>query len=120
MIRSKRRFMTVLQQSKESEIAIRGRVDAIDWAEVEESLGARGYAVTAPLLTTEECTELVSLYSKENQFRSHIVMERYRFGIGDYKYFDNPLPPVVRGLRTAAYPHLATVANRWAGALGER
>jgi hypothetical protein len=46
-------------------------------------------------------------------------MERYRFGIGDYKYFDNPLPQLVRGLRTAAYPHLATVANRWAESRGE-
>jgi uncharacterized protein len=112
--------MTVPEPSKESENAIRGRVQAMDWAEVEESLGARGYAVTAALLTAEECTELVSLYSEEEQFRAHIIMERYRFGIGDYKYFDNPLPPVVRGLRTAAYPHLATVANRWAEALGDR
>src|ERR1700675_1861868 len=120
MIRSKRRFMTVLQQSKESEIAIRGRVDGMDWAEVEESLGARGYAVTAPLLTAEECSELVSLYSEEKRFRSHIIMERYRFGVGDYKYFDHPLPQVVASVRTAAYPHLATVANRWAEAFGER
>src|ERR1700722_300420 len=112
--------MTGLEQSKESEMAIGRRVDALDWAEAEGSLGTRGYAVTAPVLTAEECTALVSHYSEEEQFRSHIIMERHRFGIGDYKYFDNPLPPVVRGLRTAAYPHLAIVANRWAEALGER
>jgi hypothetical protein len=112
--------MTVLEQSKESEMAIHRRVDAMDWSEVEESLGERGHAVTAPLLTAEECAELVSLYREEKKFRSHIIMERYRFGIGDYKYFDNPLPRLVRGLRTAAYPHLATVANRWAEERGER
>jgi len=112
--------MTVLEQSKEGEMPVRGRIDAMDWAEAEESLGARGYAVTAPLLTPEECAELVALYSEEKRFRSHIIMERYRFGIGDYKYFDNPLPHVVAGLRSAAYPHLATVANRWAEAHGER
>jgi hypothetical protein len=112
--------MAVLEQSKASEMAIRRRVDAMDWAEVEELLGARGYAVTAPLLTEEQCSELVSLYGEVKRFRSHIIMQRYRFGIGDYKYFDNPLPPVVQGLRTAAYPHLATVANHWAKALGER
>jgi uncharacterized protein len=112
--------MNVLEQSKEIEMAIRGSVDAMDWTKVEASLDARGFAVTAPLLTAEACTELVSLYSEEKQFRSHIIMERYRFGIGDYKYFGHPLPQVVRGLRTAIYPHLATVANRWAEACGER
>jgi hypothetical protein len=47
-------------------------------------------------------------------------MERYRFGIGDYKYFDNPLPQTVASLRTLAYPHLAAIANRWAEELGDR
>jgi hypothetical protein len=112
-------FMTILQQSSQ-ELAAEQRVDGLDWAAAEESLCARGYAVTAALLTAEECAELVALYSDEKRFRSHIVMERYRFGIGDYKYFENPLPPVVQRLRTAAYPHLATIANRWADALAER
>jgi len=92
----------------------------LDWAAAETSLSARGYAVTAPLLTAEECAELVAMYSDEKRFRSHIVMERYRFGSGDYKYFENPLPRVVASLRTTAYPHLANVANHWAEALGER
>jgi hypothetical protein len=46
-------------------------------------------------------------------------MERYRFGIGDYKYFTHPLPESVAELRNSAYPHLAEVANRWAEALSE-
>jgi hypothetical protein len=99
--------------------AIEVRVDGLDWAAAEESLSARGYAVTAPLLAAEECAELVALYKDEKRFRSHIVMERYRFGVGDYKYFENPLPRLVASLRTAAYPYLAKVANRWAGAFGE-
>jgi uncharacterized protein len=112
--------MTALYSASESTNAIEERVDALDWEAAEESLRARGYAVTDEILTTEECTELVTMYSDEKRFRSHIVMERYRFGIGDYKYFENPLPQVVASLRTATYPHLAKVANRWAEALGER
>jgi uncharacterized protein len=112
--------MTVLQQSKEDEIAVKEKVDALDWLSAEDSLSARGYAVTAPLLTAEECADLISLYNDQKRFRSHIIMERYRFGVGDYKYFENPLPPVVLNLRTAAYPHLATIANRWTEALSQR
>src|SRR5579863_4431780 len=74
------------------------RMDATDWRAAEESLYARGYAVTAPLLTAEECAQLVALYNDEKRFRSHIIMERYRFGVGDYKYFENPLPPTVASL----------------------
>jgi uncharacterized protein len=111
--------MKILQQSKEHVIAAKETVDALDWVALEDSLSSRGYAVTASLLTTEECADLVALYNDEKRFRSHIIMERYRFGVGDYKYFDNPLPQVVASLRTTAYPHLAAIANRWAEALGE-
>jgi uncharacterized protein len=112
--------MKILQQSREHVIAAEERVDALDWVALEDSLSARGYAVTESLLTAEECSQLIALYNGEKRFRSHIIMERYRFGVGDYKYFGNPLPQVVASLRTAAYPHLATIANRWAEALGER
>jgi uncharacterized protein len=112
--------MNNLQQSRANTFAVQERVDALDWKAAEDSLSDRGYTVTAPLLTVEECAELISLYDDEKRFRSHIIMERYRFGVGDYKYFENPLPQVITGLRTAAYPYLAKIANHWAMALGER
>jgi hypothetical protein len=98
---------------------IQKRIDALDWNEAEESLSARGYAVTDPILTPEECASIVSLYHDSTHFRSQVIMERHRFGVGDYKYFANPLPEIVAILRTSAYPHLAKVANEWARAFGE-
>jgi hypothetical protein len=95
------------------------RIDAINWNEAEESLSARGYTVTSPVLTPEECAEITALYQDDSRFRSHVIMERHRFGVGDYKYFANPLPALVANLRTSAYPHLAKVANAWATAFGE-
>jgi len=95
------------------------QMNRLDWAALEESLWARGYAVTPLLLTPEQCSGLIELYGDTKRFRSHIVMERYRFGVGDYKYFDYPLPELVAGLRASAYPHLAGIANRWSGAFGE-
>jgi hypothetical protein len=105
---------------KKSEIpSITQRIDTLDWKGAAESLSERGYAVTAPMLSPAECAAMVALYGDEGNFRSQVVMERYRFGIGDYKYFANPLPEIVAELRTSAYPHLAKVANHWAETLGE-
>lgn len=95
------------------------RIDALDWSGAQKSLWARGYAVMAPILTPAECASIVALFSDESRFRSHIIMERHRFGVGDYKYFAHPLPEIVTELRTSAYPHLAKVANEWAEAFGD-
>lgn len=102
-----------------SQADISSRIESVDWTAAEESLWAHGYAVTQTLLAPEECGALTELYTDEKRFRSHIVMERYRFGVGDYKYFDHPLPEIVSELRTCAYPHLAKIANGWAETLGE-
>jgi uncharacterized protein len=96
------------------------RIDALDWKSASDSLSQRGYAVIAPVLSPEECASLAALYGDARRFRRQIIMERYRFGLGDYKYFGNPLPEIVSSLRTSAYPHLAKVANQWAEALGEK
>jgi hypothetical protein len=107
-------------QKTSDALSIADRIDVLDWKAAADSLSQRGYAVTAQILSAEECASLVTMYGEETRFRSRIVMERYRFGIGDYKYFDNPLPEIVASLRTAAYPHLASVANEWAENLGEK
>ena len=100
-------------------LSIAQRVDALNWNAVEQSLSECGYAITTSVLSPEECNSLVALYGHASRFRRHVTMERYRFGIGDYKYFANPLPEIVADLRTSAYPHLAEVANHWAEALSK-
>src|SRR6266403_1094253 len=95
------------------------KIDGVDWKKAELSLSERGYAATDPILTIAECKSLAGLFNDASHFRSHVVMERFRFGIGDYKYFANPLPEIITELRTRTYPHLAEVANRWAEMLGE-
>jgi len=86
--------------------------------DIAASLDERGHAKTPRLLTPAECEALVALYPLERAFRSRIDMARYRFGVGEYKYFGEPLPPLVAALRRAAYPRLAPIANRWMEALG--
>src|SRR6476659_7545720 len=96
---------------------LRSRIENLDWPALEQSLWDRGYAKTPPLLTPEECNKLIALYSKDEKFRSRTDMARYRFGVGEYKYFADPLPPLVQQLREQMYPMLAPIANRWMDAL---
>ena len=95
------------------------RLTALDWSAIEQSLWQHGYAKTPPVLTPDECAELVAMYGDEARFRSTVDMARYRFGVGEYKYFAAPLPEPVAALRTALYARLAPVANRWTTALGQ-
>lgn len=77
-----------------------------------------GCAPLGQLLTIEECHEIAALYEKPELFRSTIDMARYRFGSGQYRYFDRPFPePVVR-LRASLYPMLLPVAREWWTRLG--
>ena len=40
-------------------------------------------------------------------------MQRYRFGMGAYKYFNYPLPVIVQTLRENMYGPLSNMANEW-------
>ena len=89
------------------------RVDAVDWRRIGTDLDQAGSAVIEQLLTPAECTQLASLYRDEGLFRSRVVMARHGFGRGEYKYFAYPLPALVAQLRSAVYPRLVPIANRW-------
>ena len=95
-----------------------GRASALAWSRVAEDLDAHGCAVIERLLSPDECRSMAELYPEDDRFRSRVVMARHGFGRGEYKYFAHPLPELVAGLRTALYPHLAGIANRWNEAMG--
>ena len=94
------------------------RVKSIDWERVSKNLDVQGNAMIEQLITPAECDALSQLYPNDDLFRSRVVMGRHGFGRGEYKYFAYPLPELVAGLRTALYPRLAPIANRWNTALG--
>jgi len=94
------------------------RFDGFDWLGIARDLDQQGNAVVEQLLSPEECRAIAGLYSNDNVFRSHVVMERHGFGRGEYKYFRYPLPHLLSELRTTVYPHLVPVAKRWNEAMG--
>jgi uncharacterized protein len=94
------------------------RLATVDWSAAERSLDERGYTTIPALLTPAQCAGLSTMYDERERFRSRVVMERMRFGVGEYKYFAPPLPPLVAAMRAAIYAQLAPIANRWRRAMG--
>jgi hypothetical protein len=111
--------LETLPQRRASTLAnsLESRIDATDWSAFEATLTRDGYAILNDVLTPEQCMGVADLFPQDEQFRSRIVMERYAFGRGEYKYFSYPLPDLVSRLRQALYPHLAPIANRWHAAM---
>ncbi len=101
-------------------VSIADRLVRLDWAEIGAALDEWGFALTPALLSPSECAGLRVLYTDPARFRSRVDMARYRFGVGEYKYFSEPLPPIVQEMRERMYPPLAAIANRWEAALKTR
>jgi hypothetical protein len=85
----------------------------IDWDRVGAELDAYGCAVLPALLDAEQCGACAAGYAQDALFRSRVVMERHGFGRGEYRYYAYPLPEELARLRSALYPPLARIANRW-------
>jgi hypothetical protein len=98
--------------------SIAARVAALDWGAMAGALDGHGCALTGPLLTADECETLARSYPADAPFRSRVIMARHGFGRGEYKYFAYPLPDLVLRLRTALYPRLAAIADRWNESMG--
>ncbi len=92
-------------------------VDALDWPGITADLDLRGSALIPRLLPAERCRALAALYDDPPLFRRRIDMNQHGYGRGEYQYFAYPLPPVIERLRSAIYPHLVPLANRWNQAL---
>lgn len=93
------------------------KIENIDWANVTGTMHDKGFAIIPNLLTNAQCEELKSEYPNPELYRKTVVMERYRFGLGEYKYFNYPLPNLIQNIRTSIYPKLVLIANAWFKAL---
>ena len=81
-----------------------------------DELAERGFALE-PLLDPDACAEIVGTWDRP-VFRKAVVMARHAFGRGEYRYYADPLPSLVAGLRRDWYPRLVPIARAWSDALG--
>lgn len=95
-----------------------GSIGKVPWQNVARQLNDRGYAAVPGFLSEADCQSLIGLYDNPTAYRKTVVMERHRYGLGEYKYFDYPLPSLVQSLREAIYPQLVPIANAWMEQLG--
>jgi hypothetical protein len=92
---------------------IETRLAAKDWEAITQELHDKGFVIVENVLTEKECDTLISEYDADDTYRKTISMERYRFGQGEYKYFQYPLPALITELREKIYAKIAHVANQW-------
>ena len=92
-------------------------ISDINWRNIAEGMNDKGYATIQALLSSEQCDELTIGYNSPDAYRKTVVMERHRFGLGEYKYFDYPLPDLIQSVRESVYPKLTPIANSWMKAL---
>jgi uncharacterized protein len=89
------------------------RVQAADWTTIRADLDRYGCALIGSLLSPDEAAAIAALYTDDSRFRATINMARHRFGQGEYRYFAEPFPQAVTGLKEALYPRLLPVARDW-------
>ena len=71
---------------------IQERISQLSWDAVTEDLNDKGYSSITKVLTDAECEGLIKQYDNPDLYRKTISMEHYRFGMGEYKYYQYPLP----------------------------
>ncbi|MEO5976613.1 MAG: 2OG-Fe(II) oxygenase [Chryseolinea sp.] len=93
-------------------------IEAMDWSTIRNELNEKGFSILRGVLSPDECLHLSGMYTDTFMYRNIINMQRYRFGKGEYKYFNYPLPPVIQSLREIFYKPLSSLANEWMTNLG--
>jgi hypothetical protein len=92
----------------------------LDWTAIAEKMHQNGYAILRNMFSDAQCEGLKQGFDDPSIFRKTVVMERYQYGLGAYRYYDYPLPALVESMRSSFYPYLVPIANQWMKALISR
>jgi hypothetical protein len=93
------------------------KLNRINWQNIAGNLNQNGYACLKQIIPETLCDRFIADYENEELYRKTVIMERYRFGLGEYKYFKYPLSNNLEDVRKLFYEGLAPIANSWCKAL---
>ena len=99
--------------------ALAARVAGVNWPEVDGQLSARDVAYLPALLEATECEAIRSMFDQDRRFAKTVTMNKSRFGKGVYRYFAQPIPPLIDAIRRLMYPFASEIANRWQALLND-
>lgn len=88
-------------------------IQRFNWSAIQSQLDQKGHVLLPGFVDKDMCDTWISNFDHQESYRKTVIMERHRFGRGEYKYFDYPLPDTINAIRTMLYPTLAPLANRW-------
>lgn len=92
---------------------IKEKINQTDWQMISQQMDNKGFALIPEMIDSEICQQLIKDYDKPDIYRKTIIMEQKNYGLGEYKYFNYPLPDVIQTIREEIYPRLAPIANNW-------
>lgn len=94
-------------------MTLQQKIARLNSSDIAQEMNDKGYAIIPDMLTDDECDALKDQYDYAELYRKTIQMDRYRFGLGEYKYYNYPLPALIQQLRERFYPVIAPIANNW-------
>lgn len=88
------------------------RIDTLDWNRIEHDLDDQGNAMLPRFLDSAQCRSLAALVDQP-AVSGCITLDATDSGRGELFLLAPPLPEPLAELRSALYPRLAPIANRW-------
>lgn len=100
-------------QADELEEYFKQKLTLLDWQAITNTMHQQGFVLLENFLSETQCNLVKDHYNHPTLYRKTVIMQRYRFGLGEYKYYTYPLPHLIAQLRTHIYPYLVPIANAW-------
>jgi len=94
-------------------LEVKKKIQGLNWDKIRDTIHEKGYILIPEMIPGTMIETWKKGYDEPLGFRKTVVMERYRFGMGEYKYFDYPLPIALSFIREELYKALMPLANFW-------